>query len=228
MADDHVAGNGVEQHLQHAAGAVLGQHLDKLDADDDVQRTFQKGADLQAVGIGQQTGHQLHQRDNAHEQGRQHNAGEHDFEDARSLGDLVAEDALEPFLPAVQGVICQASFGCNHTKLLVYVFFLFYHIFVPCTSKILQAVLKYDNYPPRPIKNDKKRRSKPFCTVFWLKCPPGACIFFAQRLHYNYRAHLTFIKGGSSVANAMQRIGFFAGVLYHHTLFTSTPQRSVS
>jgi len=26
----------------------------------------------------------------------------------------------------------------------------------------------------------------------------------------------------------MQRIGFFAGVLYHHTLFTSTPQRSVS
>ena len=106
--------------------------------------------------------------------------------------------------------------------------FLFYHIFVPCTSKILQAVLKYDNCPPRPIKNDKKRRSKPFCTVFWLKCPPGACIFFAQRLHYNYRALLTFIKGGSSVANAMQRIGFFAGVLYHHTLFTSTPQRSVS
>ena len=99
MTHHHVAGDGVEQHFEAGTGAVLGQHLDKLDADDDVQRTFQKGADLQAVGIGQQTGHQLHQRDNAHEQGRQHNAGEHDFEDARSLGDLVAEDALEPFLP---------------------------------------------------------------------------------------------------------------------------------
>ena len=29
-ANDHVAGDGIQQHFQHAAGAVLGQHLDKL------------------------------------------------------------------------------------------------------------------------------------------------------------------------------------------------------
>ena len=34
----HVAGDGVEQHFEAGTGAVLGQHLDKLDADDDVQR----------------------------------------------------------------------------------------------------------------------------------------------------------------------------------------------
>ena len=36
----HVAGDGVEQHFEAGTGAVLGQHLDKLNADDDVQRTL--------------------------------------------------------------------------------------------------------------------------------------------------------------------------------------------
>ena len=34
----HMAGDGVEQHFKAGTGAVLGQHLDELDADDDVQR----------------------------------------------------------------------------------------------------------------------------------------------------------------------------------------------
>ena len=42
MADHQMPGNGVEQHFQTAAGAVLGQHLDKLDADDDVQAALKK------------------------------------------------------------------------------------------------------------------------------------------------------------------------------------------
>ena len=45
MAYHQMPGNGVEQHFQTAAGAVLGQHLDKLDADDDVQAALQKGAE---------------------------------------------------------------------------------------------------------------------------------------------------------------------------------------
>ena len=40
MAHHQMAGNGVEQYFQAAAGAVLGQHLDELDADDDVQRAL--------------------------------------------------------------------------------------------------------------------------------------------------------------------------------------------
>ena len=74
MADDHVAGNGVEQHLQHAAGAVLGKHLDKLYADDNIQRPFKEGMHLHTVGIGQKPRHEPEQRYNAHQQGNQHNA----------------------------------------------------------------------------------------------------------------------------------------------------------
>lgn len=38
MADHQMPGNGVEQNFQTAAGAVLGQHLDKLDADAGIHR----------------------------------------------------------------------------------------------------------------------------------------------------------------------------------------------
>ena len=40
VAHHHVACDGVEQHFEAGAGAVLGQHLDELDADDDVQRAL--------------------------------------------------------------------------------------------------------------------------------------------------------------------------------------------
>ena len=51
MPNDHMAGNGIQQHFQRTAGAVLGKHLDELDADDDIQRALQKQADFHFIGI---------------------------------------------------------------------------------------------------------------------------------------------------------------------------------
>ena len=70
-----MAGNGVKQHLKAAAGAVLGQHLDKLDADHNVQTALQKGADLCLVAIEQQAGHPADQGHNAEQQTDQHQPG---------------------------------------------------------------------------------------------------------------------------------------------------------
>jgi len=76
MADHQMPGNGVEQHFQTAAGAVLGQHLDKLDADDDVQAALQKGADFRVVAVHQQPRHPPDQRYGAENQPHQHQAGQ--------------------------------------------------------------------------------------------------------------------------------------------------------
>ena len=97
---------------------MLCQHLDELDTDDDVQRTLQKGMYLHAVGVGQKAGHQLDKRHNAQQQRHQHYAGQHDLQNARCFGDLVAENALEPFLLAVQGIAGQTSSGFTHNFLL--------------------------------------------------------------------------------------------------------------
>ena len=72
VADHHVAGNGVEQHFQAAAGAVFGQHLDELHADDNVQRPLKEAADLYIVAIKQQARHPLEQGDEAEQQADEH------------------------------------------------------------------------------------------------------------------------------------------------------------
>ena len=91
VADDHMAGDGIEQHLQAAAGAVLGQHLDELDADDDVECPLQKGADLYIVAVNEQAGHPLDEGHDADEQADEHQAGEGDLEQGGGLDDEIAQ-----------------------------------------------------------------------------------------------------------------------------------------
>ena len=75
VSHHQMAGNGVQQHLKAAAGAVLGQHLDELNADHNVQAALQKGADLCLVAIEQQAGHPADQGHNAEQQTNQHQPG---------------------------------------------------------------------------------------------------------------------------------------------------------
>ena len=74
-----MACNGVKQHLKAAAGAVLGQHLDELDADDDIERALQKGADLRIISVEQQPGHPLEQRNDAEQQADEDQTGQRDL-----------------------------------------------------------------------------------------------------------------------------------------------------
>ena len=67
--------NGVKQHFKAAAGAVLGQHLDELNADHNIQTALQKGADLCLVAVEQQAGHPADQGHNAEQQTNQHQPG---------------------------------------------------------------------------------------------------------------------------------------------------------
>ena len=91
MPDDHMAGDGIEQHLQAAAGAVLGQHLDELDADDDVQRPFQKRPDLHIVAVEQQAGHPLDQWYDREQQPDEHQPGKYDLQQGGRLNDVVLQ-----------------------------------------------------------------------------------------------------------------------------------------
>ena len=91
VADHHMAGDGVEQHFQAAAGAVLGQHLDELDTDHDVQTALQKGADLHLVAVDQQAGHPPDERHGAEQQTNEHQPGEQDLQQAGRLNDVVAQ-----------------------------------------------------------------------------------------------------------------------------------------
>ena len=90
VAHYQMTGNGVEQHFQTAAGAVLGQHFDELDADHDVKAPLQKNADLHFVAVKQQAGHPLDERHSAEQQADEHKAGEQDFQQAGCLNDAVA------------------------------------------------------------------------------------------------------------------------------------------
>ena len=110
VPDDHVAGDGVKQHLQHTAGAVLGQHLDKLNADDNVQRALQKLTHFHTVTVGQQARHQLQKRHNAQQQRHQHNGRKHHLQQTGRLGYLVAENLLDVFFFTVQRASCNARF----------------------------------------------------------------------------------------------------------------------
>ena len=91
MANHQMAGNGVEQHFQTAAGAVLGQHLDELNADHDVKAPLQKAADLHFVAVKQQAGHPLDERHSAEQQANEHKAGEQNFQQTGRLNDMVAQ-----------------------------------------------------------------------------------------------------------------------------------------
>ena len=75
VSHHQMARNGVQQHFKAAAGAVLGQHLDELNADHNVQAALQKGADLCLVAIEQQAGHPADQGYNAEQQTNQHQPG---------------------------------------------------------------------------------------------------------------------------------------------------------
>ena len=100
MPDDHVAGDGIKQHLQAAAGAVLGQHLDELDADDDVQRPFQKRPDLHIVAVEQQAGHPLDQRYDREQQPDEHQPGKYDLQQGGRLNDVVLQGSAAVALHA--------------------------------------------------------------------------------------------------------------------------------
>ena len=91
MAHYQMTGNGVEQHFQTAAGAVLGQHFDELDADHDVKAPLQKNADLHFVAVKQQAGHPLDERHSAEQQADEHKAGEQNFQQTGRLNDAVAQ-----------------------------------------------------------------------------------------------------------------------------------------
>ena len=140
---NHVAGNGIQKHLQHAAGAVLGQHLDELDADHDVQRAGEEVIHFHIVAIHDKPRHPLHQRHNTEQQPHQHNAGQHHFQDARRLSDLVPEDPFDPLLLAVQGCVLCAIFGCsmNSVPLFGRMIFLIIPYPVPGRYPLFPAVL---------------------------------------------------------------------------------------
>ena len=91
MAHHQMAGNGIEQYFQAAARAVLGQHLDELDTDHDVQTALQKGADLHLVAVDQQAGHPPDERHGAEQQTNEHQPGEQDLQQAGRLNDVVAQ-----------------------------------------------------------------------------------------------------------------------------------------
>jgi uncharacterized protein (DUF1015 family) len=102
MPNDHMAGNGIQQHFQRTAGAVLGKHLDELDADDDIQRALQKQADFHFIGIHQQAGQHFDQRHHRQHQ-RHHNQQRNaHFQQAGQLGQLVTKDAFYAFFPVMQ------------------------------------------------------------------------------------------------------------------------------
>ena len=75
VSHHQMARNGVKQHLKAAARAVLGQHLDELNANHNVQAALQKGADLCLIAIEQQAGHPADQGHNAEQQTDQHQPG---------------------------------------------------------------------------------------------------------------------------------------------------------
>ena len=91
VAHYQMTGNGIQQNLQTAAGAVLGQHFDELDADHDVKAPLQKNADLHFVTVKQQARHPLDERHSAEQQADEHKAGEQNFQQTGCLNDAVAQ-----------------------------------------------------------------------------------------------------------------------------------------
>ena len=91
MPHHQMPGDGVQQHFQAAAGAVLGQHLDELDANDDVETAFQKAADFHLVAVDQQARHPLDERHGTEQQADEHKAREQDLQQAGRLNDAVAQ-----------------------------------------------------------------------------------------------------------------------------------------
>ena len=172
VADDHMPGNGVEQHFQHTAGAVLCQHLDKLNADDDIQRAGQEFIHFHLVAVHNQTGHPLDQRHNAEQQPHQNNAGEYHLQQTGRLGNLIAEDSFDTFLLAVQGRIGQTYFlFVHHSDSSLWAkFFILYHIFCCSATQnfalFLRHLIKSYLCIPNPIKNDKNSLGKLFSCRF--------------------------------------------------------------
>ena len=105
-----MAGNGVQQHLKAAAGAVLGQHLDELNADHNVQAALQKGADLCLVAIEQQAGHPADQRHNAEQQTDQHQPGQQHFQQTGGLNNAVAQGGTPVAFYRVRGMFHSKTF----------------------------------------------------------------------------------------------------------------------
>ena len=91
VAHYQMAGNGIQQNLQTAAGAVLGQHFDELNADHDVQTALQKGADLHLVAVEQKARHPFDERHGAEQQTNEYKAGQQDLQQAGCLNDAVAQ-----------------------------------------------------------------------------------------------------------------------------------------
>ena len=90
-ADHHVARNGVKQHFQAAAGAVLGQHLDELDADHDVQSPLEERPDLDIVSVNEQARHPFQEGDEAEQQADEYQPGQQDLQQGGGLDDVVAQ-----------------------------------------------------------------------------------------------------------------------------------------
>ena len=105
VSDDHITGNGGQQNFQHAAGAVLGKHLDELDADDNIQRVYEKIMHPYPVIIDKQAGQQLDERNDADQQRNQHNDGKQDLQKPGHTRQLVAQHVFDMlFLAAQPGV----------------------------------------------------------------------------------------------------------------------------
>ena len=83
MFHDHLPGDGEQKHLNGGAGRMLCQHLDKLHADDQVERVAQKHCKA-LVGFriarkAEHLAHHLYTRDN---NGDEHDDGNGDFNNA--------------------------------------------------------------------------------------------------------------------------------------------------
>ena len=105
-----MAGNGVEQHFQAAAGAVLGQHLDELNADHDIQAALQKGADLRLVAIEQQAGHPADEGHNAEQQTDQYQPGQQHLQQTGSLNNAGAQGGAPVAFYRVRGMFHSKTF----------------------------------------------------------------------------------------------------------------------
>ena len=110
VAQDHVAGNGVQKHFQRAAGAVLGQHLDELNADHQVKGVLQKGLEGVGAAVGPQCHHLLGHRDGAEKQPGQNQHRDDHFKKTGQLRHLVPQSIFEPFLVAVELRAGQSAF----------------------------------------------------------------------------------------------------------------------
>ena len=109
VAHDHRPGDGVEQHFQRAAGAVFGQHLDELNADDQVEGVAQEGLEGLGAVLGDQREHLVGNGDGADQQPDEHQNGQHHLQQTGEGRHLIAQDLGDPAFLGAQAQAVQGG-----------------------------------------------------------------------------------------------------------------------